>query len=74
MTLAVGTVLASSPTLPLFNFMHWCSWVCFICQFHRINFYLQIYPSSMHVCALETFYGIFFLLALIDLTWSQVFM
>jgi hypothetical protein len=45
----------------------------FIGLFRSINVYIRIYPSSTHVRALEKFLLHFFLLALIDLTWSQVF-
>jgi hypothetical protein len=41
--------------------------------FRSINFYFRIYPSSTNVRALEKFLLHFFLLALIDSTWSQVF-
>jgi hypothetical protein len=64
MALAVGTVFTSSPIIPCIGVHGLIS---------LASFYLKIYPSSTHVRALETILLHFFLLALIDSAWSQVF-
>jgi hypothetical protein len=65
---ASGRLCFYSP--PTFNSMYWCSLDCFVAQISTSE---SIPVPRMCVRALEQFLLHFFLLALIDSTWSQVF-